>query len=54
MPVFEQPNLTYEQVFEYVKRAKKEYYLQHPVQLIKNLPKFKKTISRWLITRVGT
>lgn len=52
MPVFEQPDLSYEQVFKYVKRAKIVYYLSHPVQFIKNLVKYRKTILRWFTTRV--
>jgi radical SAM superfamily enzyme YgiQ (UPF0313 family) len=52
VPVFEQPDLTYEQVFRYVKRAKTEYYLRHPIQLFKNLLKYRKTILKWLTTKV--
>jgi len=52
MPLFEQPNLTYEQVFQYVKRAKTEYYLKHPIQLFKNLLRYRKTILNWLTTKV--
>ena len=52
MPVFEQPNLSYEQVFKYVKKAKAVYYLSHPCQFIKNVVKYRKTILKWITTRV--
>ena len=52
MPVFEQPNLTYEQVFQYVKRAKFAYFLRHPFNLLKTFIKHRKTIKKWLTTRV--
>lgn len=51
-PVFEQPDLTYEQVFQYVKSAKIEYYLRHPLQLIKNLFRYRKTIFSWITTKI--
>ncbi len=52
MPIFEQPNLTYEQLFQYVKRAKMAYFLRHPIYLLKDLFKHRKTIKKWLTTRV--
>ena len=51
VPIFEQPNLSYEQVFQYVKRAKMIYYLEHPIQFLKNLIKYRKTILNWLTTK---
>lgn len=52
MPVFEQPGLSYEQVFQYVKKAKMAYYLRNPFYFIKNLRRYHKTILRWATTRV--
>lgn len=52
MPIFEQPNLSYEQLFKYVKRAKTVYYLQHPWQLIKALLNNWSTMKKWLTTRI--
>lgn len=52
MPIFEQPNLTYEQIFKYVKRAKFAYFLRHPINFLKSFYKHRKTIKRWLTTRV--
>lgn len=52
MPIFEQPNLTYEQVFQYVRRAKFAYFLRHPINLLKILLKHRKTIKQWLTTKV--
>ncbi len=52
MPIFEQPDLSYEQVFKYVKKAKIVYYLSHPWQFIKNIVKYRKTILKWITTRV--
>jgi len=52
MPIFEQPDLSYEQVFKYVKKAKMVYYLSHPRQFIKNIVKYRKTILKWVTTRV--
>lgn len=52
IPIFEQPNLSYEQVFRYVKKAKMAYYLKNPFLLIKNLFKYRKTILKWVTTRV--
>lgn len=51
MPVFEQPGLTYEQVFKYVKRAKISYYLWHPIHFIRNLLKYRRSIFKWVVTR---
>jgi len=51
MPIFEQKNLTYEQIFQYVKRAKVAYYLRHPFRALKSLLKYKKTIKEWLTTK---
>lgn len=52
MPIFEQPNLTYEQVFKYVKKAKLAYFLRHPTHLLRDLLKHRKTIKKWLTTKV--
>lgn len=52
MPIFEQPNLTYEQVFRYVKKAKLAYFAEHPTHLLKDLFKHRKTIKQWLTTEV--
>lgn len=52
MPIFEQPNLSYEQVFKYVKKAKIVYYLSHPGYFIKNIVKYRKTILKWVTTKV--
>lgn len=51
MPIFEQPSLSYEQIFQYVKRAKIAYYLRHPFQLLRSLVKYKRTIKEWLTTK---
>jgi len=51
MPIFEQPNLTYEQVFQYVKKAKLAYFVRHPFNLIKTFFKHRKTIKKWLTTK---
>ena len=53
MPVFEQPNLTYEQVFQYVKKAKFAYFLRHPIYFLKTFSKHRKSIKRWLTTKVS-
>ena len=52
MPVFEQPNLTYEQVYLYVKKAKFAYFSRHPFHFLKSLFKHRKTIKKWLTTKV--
>lgn len=52
MPIFEQPNLSYEQLFKYTKKAKIAYYLKHPFQLLRNLLKYKRTIKEWLTTKI--
>lgn len=52
MPVFEQPNLTYEQVFRYVRRAKFAYFIRHPFNLLRTFFKHRKTIKKWLTTKV--
>lgn len=51
MPIFEQPNLSYEQLFQYVKRAKIAYYLKHPFQALKSFLRYKRTIKEWLTTK---
>lgn len=51
MPVFEQPNLTYEQIYSYVKRAKLAYFIRHPFNLLKTVLKHRKTIKKWLTTK---
>lgn len=52
MPIFEQPGLNYEQVFQCVKKAKMAYFLRHPIYLLKDLFKHRKTIKKWLTTKV--
>jgi len=52
MPIFEQPNLTYEQIFRYVKKAKLAYFSKHPIHLLKDLFKHRKTIKKWFTTKV--
>lgn len=52
MPVFEQPDLTYEQIFKYVKRAKFAYFLRNPVHFLKTFFRHKKTIKQWLTTKI--
>lgn len=52
VPVFEQPNLSYEQVFQYVKKAKFAYFLRHPLNLLKTFFKHQRTIRQWLTTKV--
>lgn len=51
MPVFEQPSLTYEQIFRYVKRAKFAYFIRHPFNFLRTFFKHRKTIKKWLITK---
>jgi len=51
MPIFEQPNLSYEQVFQCVKKAKIAYFLRHPIYLLKDLSKHRQTIKKWLTTK---
>jgi len=52
MPIFEQPSLTYEQVFRYVRRAKFAYFLRHPLNLLKTSLKHRRTIKQWLTTKI--
>lgn len=52
MPVFEQPNLTYEQIYRYVKRAKFAYFIRHPFNLLRTFFKHRKTIKKWLTTKI--
>jgi len=52
MPIFEQPNLSYEQIFSYVKRAKLEYYAGHPLQALRQLIKNYRNIFLWIATPV--
>ncbi len=51
MPIFEQPDLTYEQIFSYVKRAKLEYYLRHLFLALKQLLINRNNIWKWLTTK---
>ncbi len=51
MPIFEQPNLSYKQVFHYVRRAKIVYYLTHPQYIFTTLVKHRTTIKKWLKTK---
>ena len=51
MPIFEQPDLTYEQIFQYVKKAKIVYYSRHPFQLLRSLSRYRRTIKEWLSTK---
>jgi len=50
MPIFEQPNLSYEQIYAYARRAKLEYYLVHPFFAVRQLFKNYRNIKKWLIT----
>ena len=52
MPIFEQPDLSYEQIFSYVKKAKLEYYLRHPFLAFKQLFKNRSNVRKWLVTSV--
>lgn len=51
MPIFEQPDLTYEQVFQYVRKAKFAYFSRHPLHFLKTFLRHKKTIKQWLTTK---
>jgi len=51
MPIFEQPSLTYEQVFKYVKKAKFAYFLKHPLNFLKSFWKHRASIKKWLTTK---
>lgn len=53
MPIFEQPNLTYEQVFRYVRRAKFAYFLRHPFSFLRTFLKHRRTIKQWLTTKIN-
>ena len=46
-PIFEQPDLKYEDIFKYARRAKVSYYLTHPVDLVKLLVKNRKAVLKW-------
>lgn len=52
MPIFEQRNLTYEQIFQYVRKAKIAYYLRHPFHALRSWSKYKRTIKEWFSTRI--
>jgi hypothetical protein len=52
MPIFERPDLTYSQVFQYVKKAKFAYFLRHPIHFLRTFIKHRKTIKKWLTTKV--
>ena len=52
MPIFEQPNLTYEQIFRYVRKAKVAYFLRHPFNFFKTFFKHRKTIKKWLTAKL--
>ena len=52
MPIFEQPNLTYEQVFKCVRKAKFAYFSRHPISFLRTFWKYRATIKSWLTTRV--
>ena len=52
MPIFETPDLTYEQVFRYVKKAKFAYFIRHPFYFFRTFFKHRRTIKKWLTTRV--
>jgi len=51
MPIFEQPDLSYEQIFQYVKKAKMSYYFRHPFLALRSLLRYKRTIKEWLTTK---
>lgn len=50
MPIFEQPDLTYEQVFRYVRKAKFAYFIRHPFNFLKTFFKHRRTIKEWFTT----
>ncbi|PJE59822.1 MAG: hypothetical protein COU85_01620 [Candidatus Portnoybacteria bacterium CG10_big_fil_rev_8_21_14_0_10_44_7] len=52
MPIFEQPNLSYEKLFSLVRKAKMAYYWWHPLVLLRNLFLYHRTIKKWLTTKV--
>lgn len=52
MPIFEQPDLTYEEVFKCVKKAKLAYFSRHPIHFFRTFLKHRKTIKSWLTTKV--
>jgi len=52
MPIFEQPALSYEQIFDYVRSAKVAYYLRHPVYVVKALGSNRRNLIKWLATKV--
>lgn len=47
MPVFEQPNLSYEGVYKCVKKAKVGYYLKHPVHFLKSYLRYGNRLFQW-------
>lgn len=51
MPVFEQPGLTYEQIYQHVRKAKLAYFIRHPHHFLRTFLKHRKTIQRWLTTK---
>ena len=51
LPIFEQPDLTYEQIFKYVKKAKFAYFFRHPIHFLKTFLKHRRTIKQWLTTK---
>jgi radical SAM superfamily enzyme YgiQ (UPF0313 family) len=52
MPIFEQSNLSYEQLFKYTKKAKISYYFRHPFQFLRSLFRYRRTIKEWLTTKI--
>ncbi|MFA6593811.1 MAG: radical SAM protein [Candidatus Buchananbacteria bacterium] len=51
VPIFEQPGLSYEKIFQFARRAKIEYYLSHPFFSTRKLWKNRKNILKWLTTK---
>jgi len=53
VPIFEQPNLSYEQIFKFARRAKIEYYLTHPLFGVHKLWTNRKNILKWVTTKTN-
>ncbi|MBU4331851.1 B12-binding domain-containing radical SAM protein [Patescibacteria group bacterium] len=47
-PIFEQPDLSYEDIFKFVRRAKVSYYLSHPMNMLKLFAKNRKSVLKWI------
>jgi hypothetical protein len=53
VPIFEQPDLSYEKIFQFARRAKIEYYLSHPFFSTRKLWKNRKNIIKWFTTKTS-